>query len=413
MRPSGGGQPLRLGSLVPGMLLAATGVGAGDLATSALAGSATGVTLLWAVVLGCAMKLLLTEGIARHQLATGRSVLHAAFASVPRPLALLLAAYFAAWAFLVAAALTSANGVVLHAWAPLLGDPVHDKVAYGVAASLIGLWLTRRGRYRAFERAMGACTAVMAIAVVGSAVVLAPDWGAVGRGLCLPRVPPGPEAHAWTIALVGGIGGTVTLLCYGYWIGEHGRTGPGDLAACRIDLAAGYATTAMFGVGMVIVGSRLDFRGEGGGATLAVRLADQLGAALGPFGRTVFLAGALAAVFSSLLGVWHSVPLLFADALRARRPSGGGPPLPATPAYRLAQAALATVPLAGLAAGFARMQKAYAFVGSLFMPLLALALVVLLRQPALGSARVPAWYAGLLVAVMLFYGVELWHTIAG
>ena len=36
----------------PGILVAATGIGAGDLATSAFAGSALGLTVLWAVVLG-------------------------------------------------------------------------------------------------------------------------------------------------------------------------------------------------------------------------------------------------------------------------------------------------------------------------------------------------------------------------
>ncbi|HLU38552.1 MAG TPA: Nramp family divalent metal transporter, partial [Planctomycetota bacterium] len=254
-----------LRAFVPGMLVAATGVGAGDLATSALAGSATGVALLWAIVLGCAMKFLLTEGIARCQLAAGESVLHAALRRVPRALGVVLAAYFVAWMFLVAAALMSASGVVLHACAPLLADPVHDKILYGAAASLAGLWLVRRGGFAWFERAMAACTAAMAFAVVGCAIALAPDWSAVLRGLFVPAVPGG-EGASWAIALIGGIGGTVTMLCYGYWIAAKGRTGPEDLPLCRLDLAAAYAMTALFGIGMVVVGSGLHFSGEGGGA---------------------------------------------------------------------------------------------------------------------------------------------------
>ena len=35
--------------------------------------------------------------------------------------------------------------------------------------------------------------------------------------------------------------GTLTVLCYGYWIREEGRTGESSLKTCRIDLAAGYA----------------------------------------------------------------------------------------------------------------------------------------------------------------------------
>ncbi|MEO0588539.1 MAG: hypothetical protein AAF078_12975, partial [Planctomycetota bacterium] len=59
----------------PGLLVAATGVGAGDLATAGFAGAELGVAVAWAVVVGAAMKLVVTENLGRHQLATGRTVL--------------------------------------------------------------------------------------------------------------------------------------------------------------------------------------------------------------------------------------------------------------------------------------------------------------------------------------------------
>jgi Mn2+/Fe2+ NRAMP family transporter len=404
-------RPLSLRALLPGMLVAATGVGAGDLSTSALAGSATGVSLLWAVVLGCAMKALLTEGIARQQLATGQSLLAAVVTRLPHALLCLLAGYFVVWTFLVGAALMSAMGVVLHACAPLLRDAHHDKVLYGVASSLLGLLVVRHGGWRWFERCMAVCTAVMAVVVVGCAVALAPDWGEVLRGLVVPRVPAGTAGHTWAIALMGGIGGTVTLLCYGYWIDCKGRRLPADLPTCRVDLAAAYLVTALFGIGMVIVGSRVQFAGDGGGATLAVQLSTQLGQVLGPIGSASFLAGAFAAVCSSLLGVWHSVPALFAAAWHARAGGNDDRLVHTTAAYRVLQWALALVPMLGLAAGFARMQKAYAVVGSLFTPLLALALWWALRRPELGTLRARPWHAALFLAIAGFYGVELWQTM--
>ena len=54
-----------LAVVAPGILLAATGVGAGDLLTTAIAGSAVGLSILWAVPAGAALKYVLTEGIAR------------------------------------------------------------------------------------------------------------------------------------------------------------------------------------------------------------------------------------------------------------------------------------------------------------------------------------------------------------
>ena len=49
--------------LGPGLLVAATGVGAGDLATAAFTGSHLGPAVLWAVLVGAALKFLLTERV--------------------------------------------------------------------------------------------------------------------------------------------------------------------------------------------------------------------------------------------------------------------------------------------------------------------------------------------------------------
>ncbi|MGH8196290.1 MAG: hypothetical protein ACREQ8_18130 [Woeseiaceae bacterium] len=111
--------------------------------------------------------------------------------------------------------------------------------------------------------------------------------------------------------MIGGIGGTVTVLCYGYWLREEGLTRPGDLLVCRIDQATGYLMTAVFGVAMITIGSTLRIEGEGTG--LLVTLSGRLVDVMGPYGKWLFLIGTFGAVFSSLLGVWQAVPYLFAD----------------------------------------------------------------------------------------------------
>ena len=58
-----------LSIILPGLLVAATGVGAGDLITGAMAGHHLGL-LLWIPLLGALLKYILTEGIARYQYAT-------------------------------------------------------------------------------------------------------------------------------------------------------------------------------------------------------------------------------------------------------------------------------------------------------------------------------------------------------
>ena len=134
----------------------------------------------------------------------------------------------------------------------------------------------------------------------------------MARGLTRPAIREGDLPYA--IGLLGGVGGTVTLLSYGYWIRETGRSGMHGARLCRIDLAAAYIATGVFGVAMLVISSRVTIDRKG--ADVALVLADQLAGVAGPAVRWVFLVGFWGAVFSSLLGVWQSAPYLFADFLQ-------------------------------------------------------------------------------------------------
>jgi len=404
------GKPLhRIG---PGILVAATGVGAGDLAAASLAGAALGLTVLWAVLLGAFVKFVLNEGITRWQLAAGTTLVEGCVERLGRPVLWIFLVYLAVWSFLVAAALMSAAGVTMHAIFPLAGTgPVAaatDKILYGIVHSLLAVALVKLGGFRLFETVMGVAIAVMFVTVVATAVAMRPPLGELVSGLMLPIIPPG--GASWTVALMGGVGGTVTVLCYGYWIREEGREGIGELSLCRLDLAVGYAMTAIFGVAMVIIGSSLGLM-EGGGATLVVKIAGQLESVFGsagPLAKWAFLAGAWGAVFSSMLGVWQSVPYLFADLWRLMH-GGCGRNMKVDTALLPYQAylyAIATVPILGLVAfNFQSMQKVYAVVGALFIPMLAAALLVLNdRADWIGERNENSrWTVALLIAALVFF----------
>jgi Mn2+/Fe2+ NRAMP family transporter len=415
-----------LTALGPGIVLAATGVGAGDLATGALTGEKLGVAVLWAVAVGAGLKFLVNEGLARWQLATGQTLLEGAAKNFGPAAMWCFLLYLLAWTFLVALALMSACGVVTHAIWPLVDAPT-DKAIYGVLYSAAAVVLVRWGGYRLFEKLMSACIAVMFVVVAATALALRPAWSEVFRGLFVPTVPQmAGEGIQWTIALMGGIGGTVTILCYGYWIREEGRRGADDLTACRVDLAAGYGMTALFGMGMVVIGSRIDV--EGSGSTLVVHLANQLEQTFGPAGRWAFLAGAWGAVFSSLLGVWQSVPYLFADVCGLLRHGGkaGAQEVdrcqlerPAVDTssrlYRGYLYGMAAIPAVGLFfLEFRTVQKTYAILGAAIMPILAAALLALNTRPRLiGEKWTNAILTNILLAATLLFflgaaALELW-----
>ena len=59
----------------PGLVVAATGIGSGDVVSATVGGARYGVVLFWAIAAGAFFKFVLQEGIARWQLATGKTAL--------------------------------------------------------------------------------------------------------------------------------------------------------------------------------------------------------------------------------------------------------------------------------------------------------------------------------------------------
>lgn len=399
--------------LGPGLMLAASGVGAGDLAGGAFAGIKLGTAVLWAVVCGAFFKFVITEGLARWQLATNTTLLEGAVLRLGRPVQWFFLAYLLIWTLGVGTSLISACGVAAHALLPAFDDAVHGKIVWGILHSLVGLGLVWIGTFRFFERLMGALVALMIVVVLLTAWMLRPDWNEVGRGLVVPMLPDHPEAVAWTLALMGGVGGTLTVLCYGYWIREEQRTGTHDLRLCRLDLGVSYSVMALFGIAMVLIASGMELSGRG--ATLLVDLADRLQQPLGPSARMLFLAGAWAAVFSSLVGVWQAVPYLFADFWQLFRRHGQLDPATFQPsrvdtrgwAYRGYLLFLALVPMAGLGYDFQLVQKANSVFGAMVMPMLAAALLILNgRADWVGPDQKNRWWtAATLIAILLFFAV--------
>ncbi len=390
----------------PGLLVAATGVGAGDLAMGAFAGSTLGPAVLWAVVFGALLKFVLSEGLARFQLATGETLLAGALARTPRPARYLFLLYLLPWSWFVGLALIRACGATAQALLPLPGPGIE---IWGALHSLLGLLLVWRGGFALFEKLMSLGVGIMFLTVIATAVALGFDAQEVMRGLLLPSASSfSGEGLTWTVGLIGGVGGTLTLLCYGYWIREEGRTQPEDLRTCRIDLAVGFTVTAIFGLAMVLIGSRVETSGQGSG--LIVALAGELERELGTGARLAFLIGAWGAVFSSLLGVWQAVPFIFADFWRRvgrELPAPDeAPQQPAGKPYRLYMLALAILPLAGFAVSFKQAQKAYGVVGAVFLPLLAITLLWLNREAIVGKALANRWlsWLGLFVTLAFFLG---------
>jgi len=381
-------QPSRLSAIGPAILLTATSVGAGDILTGSLAGAEAGMAALWAVPAGVILKWTLTEGIARWQMATGTTLLEGWVTRLGRWIQWVFFGYLLLFSLVTGGMLASACGVAGAALIPL-GEPQTSRFVWGAMHSLAGLALIWIGGYALLKRILAGCVGAMFVTVTLTAFLLAPDWAAVGRGLT-PSLPP--EGAGWIIGLIGAIGGTMALISYGYWIREEGRTGEEGLRACRFELVLSYAVIGLFGLAVVIIGSRTSVRGQGN--QLALLLADQLATNLGQSGKWIFLVGFWAAVFSALLGVWQSLPYLFTDFLLLRKGSGVAS-LPQGAAersrsYRGYLACLATVPLFLLRWPVQELQLAFGLTGAMLLPLLALTLLIMNNRTAWVGDRLRA-----------------------
>ncbi len=316
------------------------------------------------------------------------------------------------WSYLVAAALISACGIAAHAIAPGLSVR-----AWGVIHSLAAALFVILGRYETFERLMKGFIAIMFVALIGCALLvqspvvsLAASFGEAG----IPALP-------MVLSVMGGVGGSVTVLAYGYWIRERGWRGPAWLPVVRVDLAVAYALTGLFGVALMVVAAAL-LRPAGievSGAGSAVTLADMIAGVLGPAGRWIFLLGFWGAVTTSMLGVWQGDPYLFCDfvGLVRRLPEATQQALidRRSKLYRGYLLYLAVPPLALLWLDKpVAVITAYTIVGALFMPFLAVTLLLMnSRRAWVGELR-SGWGTNLvLLACLLLFGVLAALAIAG
>ncbi|CCK27775.1 metal ion transporter [Streptomyces davaonensis JCM 4913] len=303
----------------PGIVVAATGVGAGDLVATLIAGSSFGYTLLWAAVIGCLVKISLAEAAGRWHLSTGRTLFDG-WASLGRWTTWFFVVYVVIWGFVYGAAAMSSSALPLQALFP----DAMDLEWWGIACGLVGLVFVWFNKYAVFEKVMTVLVGVMFVVTVYLAIRVTPNLGEAFAGL-LPVLPDEEDSVLNTLGLIGGVGGTITLAAYGYWVNAKGWTNTGWMKVMRLDNRVAYVTTGIFVVAMLFVGAELLHSanvaiasGDKGLLQLTDILEDEYGSATAKF----FLVGFFATSFTSLIGVWHGVSLMFADFVARYRSAG-------------------------------------------------------------------------------------------
>ncbi|MBM7553047.1 Nramp family divalent metal transporter [Thalassobacillus pellis] len=390
----------KLKTVGPGFVTAATGVGTGDLIAALVAGVSFGTTLIWAIVVGAIFKFFFTEGMGRWQLATGKTILEG-FHSLGKWATGYFGVYSVLWGLSYGAAAMSTSAIMMVTMVPIM--PLW---AWAILHGLAGMALVLTGRYKLFERVMTVMIGIMFITVVGSAILILPDIGNILSGF-VPRT--GDGSLLLVMGLLGGVGGTITMASYGYWIRENKWEGKKWVPMMKLDSAVGYVITSIFTVSLLVIGAEflfgtgIEINGEEGLVTLSSMFSEEFG----EVARWMFLIGAWCAAFSSLLGVWNGVPYLFADFIRIVR-SKGKPTTKVSekdPAYRAYLLWLTFPPMLLLFFGKpVLLVILYGALGALFMPFLALALLWLLNSKRVEKPLQNGWIANIVLTccVLLF-----------
>jgi Mn2+/Fe2+ NRAMP family transporter len=360
--------------------------------SSLVAGTDFGMVLLWAVVLGAILKYFLTEGIGRWYMASGQTILQG-WRSLGRWAIWYFVVYLFIVTFVFGAAVTSTAALAVDAAFP----GVLPLWAWAALHSVAAFIIVGIGRYGLFEMIMKTFAALKFGIVILLAILLAPALGEVVLGF-VPRIPEGALINV--LAIIGGVGGTYSLAAYTYWVRERGWRHSDWIPTMRTDLGFGYALTALFMVSMLIIGAELLF---GTGTSISdeeglLALVDPMQDRFGLLARWAFLIGFWAVATGAMLGAWNGGAYLFADCVRTIREA---PDEEASDYlseksifFRGFLAWMSFPPMILLAFGEpVLLVIVYASLGALFLPFLAITLLILLN-----SQRVAPEYRNRLVS---------------
>lgn len=289
--------------------------------------------------------------------------------------------------------------------------PIFPLWVWAIIMGLLGFVMVWFGRYATFEKITAALVGIMFVTVVGLAIIALPNIPEMLAGL-VPLIPEG--GILYTLALAGGVGGTITLAAYGYWLREKGWYTPKWMKVMRIDNSMAYVMTGIFVISMLIVGAEVVrsagvslSAGDEGLLDLSTVLRDEYGDVVG----IGFLVGFWAASFSSIIGVWNGVSLMFADFWGNMRGKESGHPDTRVGGkyFRFYVLWLTFPPMILFALGQPiGLILAYGVLGSLFMPFLAITLLGLLN-----GKRIPKKYANKLLPNLALAIIALLFIVLG
>jgi len=319
----------------PGMILAASIVGSGELIATTTLGAEVGYAALWVILLSCALKPAIQAEIGRHSIATGATGLEG-FNHVPGPR---WKVNWIVWGWVLMIVMTrfqvgAMYGGVAQALHQIL--PAVPVTAWVIGLLALTLALLLGGGYERIEKLALVKVVLFTMLTVLCALLLTrrPEdfsWTELAEGLKF-QMPAGGLASAVAVFGITGVGAS-ELFMYPYWCVEKGYarfTGKreptpawraralGWIRVMHVDILASmviytFATIAFYLLGAGI----LHKRGLVPNATEMIpRLSSMYTETLGPWAIYLFYPGAMVTLYGTIFAATAAESRVGADLCR-------------------------------------------------------------------------------------------------
>jgi manganese transport protein len=326
--------PEILRKIGPGMILAASIVGSGELIATTTLGAQEGYRLLWLIVLSCLIKPIVQAELGRYTIATGEPTLES-LSRVPGPR---WKVGWVAWGWAITVFITllqvgAMYGGVAQVMALLVpAVPVRGWVALFLVLTLV---LLLGGGYDRVERLAVVKVALFTLLTVLAAVLLLrrPEFSfaplAEGLRFDLPL-----HGVATAVAVFGITGvGTNELAMYPYWCVEKGYarfSGPRDgspdwvrrargwIRVMHVDIIVSLIIYTLATIAFYLLGAGV-LHSQGlvpKGSDLIVVLSRIYTETLGPWALWVFYAGAIVTLYGTIFASTAAHARIYADLFR-------------------------------------------------------------------------------------------------
>ncbi len=288
----------RIGAFGPAIFIIGATIGTGSVSSLVVAGADHGTRLLWALIPSCLFFWVLVSAMSRLTFASGQT-----FVSLVRDRIGKTAGAYIVLAVMIGQFSSNIGvlGIVSEAFASWTGTSfLWSAVFFSTVVYLLIFF----GKYAAFERALVALVAILALSFLADFIWAAPSAADIGRGL-IPRVPEGGAMVAAAMVATTLSGSVIVMRSF--VVTDKGWT-VNDLRHEEKDAAVSAVLVfVLSSVILIVAAATLHVKGIR--VDRAIDMAHTLVPLLGEFAATMFVVGIVAAGLSSafpnaLVSIW-------------------------------------------------------------------------------------------------------------